>query len=428
MAFTTLGFAVTLIVAALGIHLSNRLKLPSSIGLILTGLLFGPAFLGLVEQSEITEFLAHVGLMFMMFKIGLESDIELLKSKESFFVGLFGLLFPWVLGFLTMWLLGYNTAESFFVGVILTATSVGITVAILNQMNVIDKRFAKVILGAAIADDVLGLFALSIATSVAVSGSLDFLRLSTKIGITLGIMLFSIIFGIKLLSIMKFLRRYNIDKSVVYLILFSFVLLAAAFAEDIGLSGIVGAFLAGLMITESGFEKEERKFEHMIDPLVLLFSPLFFLNLGLLVNFSQLVSGFKLGLLLTVVAIASKYLGCFFASKRQGIDELDSIIISLGMLPRGEVALIAAQIGLSMNIISPEIFAAVIVMTLITSFLPPLLFFYALTPYTNAKTISEFEIQKKKVIKRLDLIGRIRLYLEEASLKGKSLRKRIIRY
>jgi Kef-type K+ transport system membrane component KefB len=182
------------------------------------------------------------------------------------------------------------------------------------------------------------------------------------------------------------------------------------------------------MITESGFEKEERKFEHMIDPLVLLFSPLFFLNLGLLVNFSQLVSGFKLGLLLTVVAIASKYLGCFFASKRQGIDELDSIIISLGMLPRGEVALIAAQIGLSMNIISPEIFAAVIVMTLITSFLPPLLFFYALTPYTNAKTVSEFEIQKKKVIKRLDLIGRIRLYLEEASLKGKSLRKRIIRY
>jgi Kef-type K+ transport system membrane component KefB len=428
MAFTTLGFAITLIVAAIGIHLSNRLKLPSSIGLILTGLFFGPAFLGLVEQNEITEFLAHVGLMFMMFKIGLESDIELLKSKESFFVGLLGLLFPWFLGFLVMWLLGYNAIESFFVGVILTATSVGITVAILNQMNVIDKRFSKIILGAAIADDVLGLFALSIATSLATSGSLDVLSLAKKIGITLGIMLFSIIFGIKLLSIMRFLKKYHIDKSVVYLILFSFVLLAAVFAEDIGLSGIVGAFLAGLMITESGFEAEERKFEHMIDPLVLLFSPLFFLNLGLLVNFSQLVSGFKIGLLLTAVAIASKYLGCYLASRHQGIDELDSIIISLGMIPRGEVALIAAQIGLTMKIISPEIFAAVVVMTLFTSLLPPLLFFYALTPYTHAKTIAEFEAQKKKVIKRLDLIGRIRIYLEEASLKGKSLRKRIIRY
>ena len=115
MAFTTLSFAFTLIIAAIGIQLSNRLKLPSSIGLILTGLLFGPTFLGLVEKSEITEFLAHVGLMFMMFKIGLESDIELLKSRESFFIGVLGLLFPWFLGFLTMWLLGYNTAESFFV-------------------------------------------------------------------------------------------------------------------------------------------------------------------------------------------------------------------------------------------------------------------------------------------------------------------------
>ncbi len=428
MAFTTLGFALTLIIAAIGIQISNRLKLPSSIGLILTGLIFGPAFLGLVEQNEITEFLAHVGIFFLMFKIGLESDIELLKSKEPFLVGLLGLLFPWFLGFVFMWFLGYSTSESFFVGVILTATSVGVTVSILNQMNVIDKRFAKVILGAAIVDDILGLFALSIATSVATAGSIKFLDLSIKIGITLAIMIFSIVFGTKLLSIMRFIKRYHIDKSVIYLILFSFVLLSATFAEDIGLSGIVGAFLAGLMITESGFEKEEKKFEHMIDPLVLLFSPLFFLNLGLLINLPQLINGFKIGLLLTFAAIFSKYIGCYIASRRQGIDELDSIIISLGMLPRGEVALIAAQIGLAAKIISPEIFAAVIVMTLFTSFLPPLIFFYALTPYTNAKTIEEFEKQKKRVINRLDLIGRIRVHLEEARLKGKSLNKKVIKY
>ncbi len=147
-------------------------------------------------------------------------------------------------------------------------------------------------------------------------------------------MLLSVIFGIKLLSIIRLIKKYHIDRSVVYLILFSFVLLAAVFAEDIGLSGIVDAFLVGLMITESGFEEEERKLKHMIDPLVLLFSPLFFLNLGLLVNFSQLAGGLKLGLILTFVAITSKYLGCF-SSRHQGIDELDSIIISLGMLPRG---------------------------------------------------------------------------------------------
>ncbi|MFH8080814.1 MAG: cation:proton antiporter [Candidatus Aenigmatarchaeota archaeon] len=422
------GFVLSLIVAAIGIQISYRLKLPSSIGLILTGLFFGPSFLGLVENNEMIDFLAHIGLFFLMFKIGLESDIELLKSKESFFVGFFGFILPWIGGFIIMWLLGYDAKESFFVGTILTATSVGITVAILNQMNVINKKFAKVILGAAIADDILGLFALSIATNIAVSNTLNIIYLSKKIGLTLLILLFSVFFGIKLMSIMKFIKKYHIDKSVVYLVLFSFVILSAIFAEDIGLSGIVGAFFAGLMVTESGFEGEEKKFEHMIDPLVLLFSPLFFLNLGLLVTLPQLISGIKLGLLLTIVGIISKYVGCYITAKRQGIDNLDSIIISLGMLPRGEVALIAAQIGLASQIITPEIFSAVIVMTLITSFLPPLIFFYALTPYVHATTIEEFEKQKRKVISRLNLIGRIRIYLEEARLKGKSLRKKIIKY
>ncbi|MEM0473093.1 MAG: cation:proton antiporter, partial [Candidatus Aenigmatarchaeota archaeon] len=217
--FNTLGFVATLVTAALGIQLSNRLKLPSSVGLILTGLLFGPAFLGLVKQSEITDFLAHIGLMFLMFKIGLESDIQLLRSKESFFVGFLGLIFPWIGGFVFIWMLNYSIAESFFVGVILTATSVGITVSILNQMNVLNKRFAKTILGAAIADDILGLFALSIATTFAASGSINSIEILKKIIITLVIIIFSVVFGIKLLSIMKFIKRYKIDKAVVYLIL-----------------------------------------------------------------------------------------------------------------------------------------------------------------------------------------------------------------
>ncbi|MCX8178675.1 MAG: cation:proton antiporter [Candidatus Aenigmarchaeota archaeon] len=426
--FNTLGFVATLVTAALGIQLSNRLKLPSSVGLILTGLLFGPAFLGLVKQSEITDFLAHIGLMFLMFKIGLESDIQLLRSKESFFVGFLGLLFPWIGGFVFMWMFNYSIAESFFVGVILTATSVGITVSILNQMNVLNKRFAKTILGAAIADDILGLFALSIATTFAASGSINSVEILKKIVITLAIIVFSVVFGIKLLSIMRFIKKYKVDKAVIYLVLFSFVLLSGALAEDIGLSGIVGAFLAGLMVTESGFESEEKKFEHMIDPLVLLFSPLFFLNLGLLVTFDQLKSGFLIGIMLAIIAIITKYAGCFFAARKYGMDQLDATIVGLGMIPRGEVALITAQIGLGIGVIQPEIFSSIIVMTIITSFLPPLIFFYALTPYTNAKTIEEFEKQKKKVISRLDIISRLRIHLEEARLKGRTLRKRVVKF
>lgn len=426
--FNTIGFVLTLIAAALGIQISNRLKLPSSVGLILTGLFFGPAFLGLVKQSEITDFLAYVGLMFLMFKIGLESDIQLLQSKESFFVGFLGLLIPWLGGFIFMWFLNYSIVESFFVGVILTATSVGITVSILNQMNVLDKRFSKTILGAAIADDILGLFALSIATTFAISGSITTFDFIKKIVITITIIIFSMIFGIKLLSIMKFIRKYKIDKAVVYLVLFSFVLLSSTLAEDIGLSGIVGAFLAGLMVTESGFEDEERKFEHMIDPLVLLFSPLFFLNLGLLVTLDQIKSGFLIGIALSIIAIITKYAGCFIAARKHGMDKLDAIIVGLGMIPRGEVALIAAQIGLGIGVIQPAIFSSIIVMAIITSFLPPLIFFYALTPYINAKTIEEFEKQKRRVITRLDILNKLRIYLEEARLKGKSLKKRFVKF
>lgn len=417
MTFFSFGFIITLFVAALGIHISQRLKLPSSIGLILIGLIFGPSFLNIVKNTEITDFLAYVGITFLMFKIGLESDIELLKSKNSFYVGLLGLIFPWFMGFIVMWLLNYSFLESFFIGVILTATSVGITVAILNELNITDKNFAKTIVGAAIVDDILGLFALSISSTIVATKSIDFISISEKIIITLFILAFSVFLGIKILSLMKYIKKIKIDRSVIYLTLLGMVLLSFIFAEDIGLSGIVGAFFAGLVVTESGFQKEEREFEHMIDPLVILFSPLFFLNLGLLIKFEDLMNGFIIGIILTLIAILSKYLGCYIAARKTGMEKLDSILVGFGMLPRGEVALIAAQIGVSIGIISSSVFSSIIIMTLLTSLIPPIIFFYVLKPYTHAKTIEEFEIYRKKVIYNIDIISRLRLYLESIRLK-----------
>ncbi len=417
MVFVSIGFILTLFVAALGIHVSRRLKLPSSVGLILIGLFFGPAFLNIVQNTEITDFLAHVGLTFLMFKIGLESDLRLLKNRGAFLVGLFGLIAPWIVGFITMWVLGYNTTESFFIGIILTATSVGITVAVLDELNVIDRNFAKVIIGAAVVDDILGLFALSIGTSIAIAHSFSIIDTFVKIITTLFVLSFSVFFGIKILSMMRFVKRFKIDRSIIYLVLFGMVLLSFIFAEDIGLSGIVGAFFAGLVVSESGLQKEERQFEHMIDPLVILFSPLFFLNLGLLVTFSDLAGGFSLGITLTIVAILCKYIGCYYGARKSGMDQLDAMLVGFGMIPRGEVALIAAQIGLTAGIISSQIFSALIIMTLFTSLIPPLIFFYALTPYTHAKTIEEFESYRKKVIYNLSLISRLRLHLEQIRLK-----------
>jgi Kef-type K+ transport system membrane component KefB len=417
MAFVEIGFIITLFVAALGIHVSNKIKLPSSIGLIIIGLAFGPAFLDLVHSSDITNFLAHIGLTLLIFRIGLESDIGSLKSKESISIGIASTIVPWALGFIVTWLLGYNTIESFFIGVIIASTSTVISISILTELNVLEKNFAKTIIGAAIIDDILSLFALSIATSLAITTTFNFIKIAENIGLTLFIITISIVFGIKFLSVMKKFSHLKIDKSAFDLFLIALVLLAAVFAEDIGLSGIVGAFFGGVVITESKFHKEERELEEIVNPLVAIFAPLFFLNLGLLVNFQDIRDGLLLGLVLTFVAIAGEMIGGYFSAKNLGIEKLDAILIGLGMIPRGEVALIAAQIGLTIGIISSSIFSSIIIMGLLTSIITPLLFFHFLTPYTRATTIEEFEREKKRVMKSLNIISRLRLRLEEIRLK-----------
>lgn len=417
MAFVEIGFIITLFVAALGIHLSKRIKLPSSIGLIIIGLAFGPAFLNIVHSSDITNFLAHVGLTLLVFKIGLESDLGLLRSKESLSIGFASVIVPWILGFIITWLWGYSVIESFFIGVIIAATSTVISISILTELNVMERKFSKIIIGAAIIDDILSLFALSIATSLAMTEAFNFIEIVKNIGLTLLVIIISVIFGIKFLSIMKRFSRLKIDKSAFVLFIIALVLLASIFAEDIGLSGIVGAFLAGVVMTESKFHREEKELERIVDPLVVIFAPLFFLNLGLLVNLQDFISGLLLGLVLTIVSIVGEMVGNYYSAKNVGIEKLDAILISLGMIPRGEVALIAAQLGLTIGIISPTLFSSIIIMGLLTSIITPITFFHFLTPYTKATTIEEFEREKKRVMKPLGIISQLRIHLEEMRLR-----------
>ena len=377
-----IGFILTLIVSAIALQVSNRLKLPGSIGLILIGIIFGPSFLGLLETGEIIQFLANIGITILLFKVGLDSDLHLLKSKSSFAVGLFGLLIPWIMGMAITWLFGFPILEAFFVGVILSATSIGITVAIMSQLNVMDRKFARVIIGAAVIDDILGLLTLSMASGVVLSQKIDFYSIGRHIGFSFLIILVSVILGIRILSIARKTKRFRIDKSAADLLIIATAFLAAVLAERIGFSGIIGTFFAGLVISEGlkDHEEDKKKIERLIDPLLVIFSPLFFLNLGLLVNFNDLASGFWLGILLSIVAIISKYVGSYYPAKFTGMDNLDSMLVGFGMIPRGEVALIAGQLGLSLGVIPASVFSAVIIMTLITSILPPIIFLYLLSP------------------------------------------------
>ncbi len=398
------------IVAALGVQISKMLKLPSAISLILVGLIFGPVFLNIVQISPITKFLADIGIILMLFKVGIESEISLLKSKGAIFVGAAGFILPWILGYIVTIYFGFGGYESFFVGVILTATSIGITMSILQELQMASRPFARIILGAAVIDDVIGLIALSLTITIIQAGTVSIAEIMRMTLFSVGTIVVAVIIGIKLLSLVRTFSQTKLSEGALYLLIISLALLASVLAEDIGLSAIVGAFLAGLVITKAKFYREYAKLHQTLDPLVALFTPVFFLQIGLLINRADLLAGIYLGLVLTFVAIIGKYLGCYFASRGTKINYLDSMLISFGMLPRGEVALIAAQIGLSFAIISSEVLSAVVVMSLLTSIIPPVLFLYILSPY-RAVTPEEFEIKRKKVEEQFSIIHRLRKHL-----------------
>ncbi|MFX0199782.1 MAG: cation:proton antiporter, partial [Candidatus Hodarchaeota archaeon] len=321
-----------------------------------------------------------------------------------------GFILPWILGYVVTIYFGFGGYEAFFVGVILTATSIGITMSILQELQMASRSFARIILGAAVIDDILGLVALSLTITIVQAGTVSIAEIMWIAFFSVGTIVVAVIIGIKLLSLVRTFSQKNLSEGALYLLIISLALLASVLAEDIGLSAIVGAFLAGLVITEAKFYREYAKLHETLDPLVALFSPIFFLQIGLLINREDLLAGIYLGLVLTLVAIIGKYLGCYYASRSTKINYLDSMLISFGMLPRGEVALVAAQIGLSFAIISPGVLSAVVVMSLLTSIIPPILFLYILSPY-RAVTPEEFEVERKKVEEQFSIILRLRKHL-----------------
>ncbi|VVB54329.1 Glutathione-regulated potassium-efflux system protein KefB [uncultured archaeon] len=404
----SLGLVTAFFAAALGTQLSYRLRLPSSVGLIIAGLAVGPAFLGVVERTDIVDFLANIGIILLLFHVGLESSVKKFRSKGPLLVGFMGILLPLVLGFCVSRLFGFDFAESFFVGVILTATSVGITVAILRDLRMLSKPFAETIIGAAVVDDVLGLIALSAAQGLGEKRVFDFGALALVTFKDVAFVVAVLLLGTRLLYYLRTYFQRNIQDSAFYLFMISLALFGALWAKDAGLSTIIGSFLAGIIISESQFHRQKDVFIKDIEPLVNLFAPLFFLSIGLMISFTDLRESLVFGILLTVVAVLGKVFGCYFAAKLAGHDKLDSLIVGFGMIPRGEVALIAASIGLSFGVIQPHVFSAVVLMSLLTSIFPPLVFYFLLSPYSAGSAV-EFERRKNSVMERFTLKGFFRV-------------------
>lgn len=344
-----------------------RLKQPVVIGEVLAGLLVGPAVLGLVHDGEVLEFLAELGAIFLLFMVGLETRLRdiLAVGKEAFLVAVLGVLFPFVGGYFFGLSIGFEQLPALFLGTALVATSVGITARVLLELGVLSRNYSRIILGAAVIDDVLGLIVLAVVNGVAQNGAFE---LTVAVRITL----FSVLFVGGAMLLVPWLRRVSLPHFTLGNP-FGFSLLVgvglAALAAAIGLAPIVGAFLAGMLLAEV---REELAIEESTRSVGQFLTPIFFAMVGVRLELAALMSAKVLlvGSGVLLIALLGKLLGGFLGALSQGLRR--AVVVGIGMAPRGEVGLIVAALGLSAGAVNEEEYALVLFMVVGTTLLAPL--------------------------------------------------------
>ncbi len=366
--------------------LTRKIEMPQVVGALLAGIILGPACLGWVNESELLSSIAEIGVIVLMFSAGLETDIQELKRSggKSFVIALIGVIVPLLMGFGLASI--YNPGghqqflENMFVGVILTATSVSISVETLKEIGKLSTPSGNAILGAAIIDDVLGIIALTIISGMA-DTSVNLAVVMIKI---VAFFVFAIVVALVIHPLYvkwfsrgdRVLRRYSI-------VSFSFALLMAYAAEQFfGVADITGAFVAGLII--SGTAKSAYVAKRIDTLSYLLIAPVFFASIGLKVerpdfNMTLVV----LTLLLLLVAVFSKIIGCGLGAKICGYTGIQSIRIGSGMVSRGEVALIISSKGVALGLMNSMFLTPVLLVVVVTTIVTPILLKFAFADRKN---------------------------------------------
>jgi Kef-type K+ transport system membrane component KefB len=353
-------------------ELFERLYLPAVLGEILAGVALGPFALGWVHPTGTIESIAEIGAIFVLFNAGLEtSPSDLVRvGRTALSVAVAGIVFPFVLGFGYMKLIGDATTEAVFVGAAMVATSVGITARVLGDLNVLSSRLAKIILGAAVFDDILGMVVLAVVAGLASASGVDWLRMGLLLGEAVAFALFMIFVAPRMARrVHSGVERLSIQNAPLVLALI-ICLLLSWLSVKIGMAAIIGAFFAGLMFADLAPGWDLLPKAHAINEFL---APFFFFSIG-----ARLDAGlFKGPVLLTatiisLLAIFSKVVGCGLPMAGQGWKSV--LAVGVGMMPRGEVALIVALAGLNAKIVTQQTYAIVVFMTAVTTILaPPLL-------------------------------------------------------
>ena len=374
---TYLGtLCLVLLTTAFAGSISRRVGMPAVIGQLLVGIVLGPAMLGWVTSNNFVHIFSEIGVVILMFMAGLESDLDLLKKylKPATSVALFGVIAPIILVYLLGRIYNFTNEEAIFLGVTFAATSVSISVEVLKELKKLDTKEGTTILGAAVIDDILAVLILSVLVSI-FSDVAQAEGGHTQSNLGVGILIQVIYFiGIYLVFrwiaplLMKISEKLPISSSE---ILMSLVICLgmAFFADLVGLSAVVGSFFAGVAVAQTPYKQE---IDSSIEPIgYAVFIPMFFVSIGLNMTFKGLLTNWLFIVILLVFALLTKWGGCGLGAKMLGMSRHSGDIIGAGMVSRGEMALIIAQVGYEAHLLSDKFYSSVIIVIILTTIIAP---------------------------------------------------------
>lgn len=371
-----LQLALLLLVAVGGYLIAAWIHQSAVVGEIILGLIVGPSVLGLITYTELVSALAQMGAIIILFVIGFDFHFRDILKGQYLLIGMCGVLLPWVAGFLTADLLGYSTEGSFFIGAALTATSIAITANVLKEMGKLHTQVANAIIGTAVIDDILALIVLSITLDV-VSGATSFTDIAVSVARPVVYIVLAALAGLYVVD--RLIEK--VDSSEIALTFPEFVFLFglciafiyALVADFFELSPMIGSFIAGVSINKVSL-KHSLSIKKGSEYLYIPFAAIFFISLGILVDIHEVtLSIIPFIVVITIVAAMTKFVGCSLPARAVGMDLHDSLTIGAGMIPRGEMAMVIALVGLSLGITGQDAFISIIMASLVCTIITPLL-------------------------------------------------------
>lgn len=393
---------VVLVAAKLAAELSERVGIPAVVGEIVAGILVGPSVFGLVHfgtgssSGEVLTTLGEIGVILLLLEVGMQMDLRELGAvgRSAMTVAVIGVVLPMAGGVGAGHLLGLSSNESLFIGAALAATSVGITARVFGDLRALATVEARTVLGAAVADDVIGLIILTVVVRITTgAGSFSLSGLLGIISVALGFLLLTTLLGSFLVPfVFAQIDRFSRSGGTLMALALAFTLGVAQLATVAKLAPIVGAFVAGLALGRSSVagrvERELKSVGH-------LFIPVFFLQIGINTDVKQFVKPSVIGLAAALIAVG--VVGKVFAGVGATGTSADRLLVGLGMIPRGEVGLIFASIGLREGILAGDVYAALLAMVLVTTLMtPPLLSFQIRRTARRGRSLNDHDVEHER--------------------------------